>query len=181
MDNMGGLVLVHLKQQPIGNISMADLLIAFLVRFPAIFTLNYNLAEAKFRFSFIITKVLEQEKYLRFRKILYEHLKTYYEILNLEEPTYPKIRKSVLDSWTLLEITWTRENISLEEVNLTCSVLLNEFKNNVLIDLRDENCFVNDAVKEDDFIEYLLFRKNEKEEESLFAFRESGKVFVYDK
>ncbi|MGI5876570.1 MAG: hypothetical protein ACOX6X_07140, partial [Dethiobacteria bacterium] len=111
MDNMGGLVLVHLKQQPIGNISMADLLIAFLVRFPAIFTLNYNLAEAKFRFSFIITKVLEQEKYLRFRKILYEHLKTYYEILNLEEPTYPKIRKSVLDSWTLLEITWTRENI----------------------------------------------------------------------
>lgn len=173
--------MMHLKQQATEDISMADLLISFLVRFPAIYTLNYNLAEEEFRFSFILTKDLGKEEYIEFRKKLYEHLQAYREILNLEKSSTPRIKKSSIVPWTLLEITWKRENISLEIVNLTTSVILNEFKNEVIIDLRDENCFEPDNAEEEGLIEYLFFRKNEKEEENLFAFRESGKVFVYDK
>ena len=92
----------------------------------------------------------------------------------------PKLSKSI-DSWVLLQVTWKKENITFEEVNLINQIIWNEFKNDLVLDSRVEEPLENDSSFKEEFFEFLLSKKKEKKEENLFAFREAGKVYVFDK
>ncbi len=170
---------MKLKQLP-EELSTVDLLIMLLLRFPEIFTINCNLPESKFKLSFMLKNIPEDARYGKFRKTFADAVKAYIELSKLDA-VVPTLSRKAIDSWILLQVTWKKENISFEEVNLINTIIWNEFKNDLIFDTRVEESLGKETSFKEDFIEYLLSRKNENNEENLFAFREAGKVYVFDK
>jgi hypothetical protein len=168
---------VKLKQKS-EELSNVSLLIFLLVHFPQIFTINYNLVEAKFKLSFMLKINIEHETYIKFKKRFYECVRAYSEISNLA--SIPKINRKITKSWTLLQVTFNGRSITVEEVNLVSNLILSQFKNDVIIDTRNGSYLEMEKTNKEEFIEYLLSRKKENEE-NLLAFREAGKVYVFDK
>lgn len=160
------------------ELSNVDLLIFLLVRFPHIFTINYNLVEAKLKLSFMLKININYETYKKFKKVFYESVQAYCELSKLE--SIPKINRKITKSWTLLQVTFNKKSITVEEINLVSNLILSEFKHNVIIDTRNDGYLEIKKTDKDDLIEYLLSRKKENEE-NLLAFREAGKVYVFDK
>ncbi|MGI6307854.1 MAG: hypothetical protein ACOX1X_04490 [Dethiobacteria bacterium] len=172
---------MKLEQSP-GELSSVNLLVSLLVRFPEIFTINYNLAEAVFKLSFMLKVNVEQERYIKFRKHFSDCLKAYYGILEFEQPVSPKISKKLIKAWTLLQVTFYKKSICFEEINLVSSLILNEFKKEIIVDTRENSYLSGEReIHSEDFIECLLPEKKKQEQENLFAFREAGKVYVFDK
>ena len=174
-------------EQSSGEMSKVNLLVGLLVRFPEILTINYNLAEAYFIISFMLKANIEQERYIKFREHFSACLKTYYGILGHEFPL-PEISKGFVKAWTLLQVTLNKKSISFEEINLVSSIILNEFEKEIIIDTREGGSLSDgkgfhgeDFIDGEDFIECLLPEKTKQEQENLFAFREAGKVYVFDK
>lgn len=168
-------------EQTTDELSSVDLLISLLVRFPEILTIHYNLAEAIFKLSFMLKVCLGQERYTNFKRDLSKYLKAYYKMLQME-PLSPKISYKPVNSWTLLQIIFHKKNISFEEINLVNTIILNEFKNEVIVDTRGDSSLCNNKeIFSEELTECLLSEKKKQEKENLFAFREAGKVYVFDK
>ncbi len=164
-----------------GELSGVDLLISLLVRFPEILTIHYNLAESIFKLSFMLNAHLEPERYTTFRKDFFKCLKAYYKLLQFE-PITPQIHQKQVNNWTLLQIVFHKNNISFEEIHLVNNMILNEFKKEIITDNRGDSCLYSDRDNfSEDFIECLLPDKKKQEKKNLFAFREAGKVYVFDK
>jgi len=168
-------------EQSSGKISGVNLLVGLLVRFPEILIINYNRAEAFFIISFMLKANIEQERYMRFREHFSACLKAYYGILE-QEQALPAIGKRFVKAWTLLQVTFSKKSISFEEINLVNSLILNEFQKEVIVDTRASSHFgAEKGTYGEDFIECLLPEKKKQEQENLFAFREAGKVYIFDK
>jgi hypothetical protein len=174
-----GVGFMKLKQTS-EELSNVNLLIFLLVQFPEIFTINYNLIKSSIKLTFMLRLDIGQERYISFKRELNECLKAYTKLAALNE-VLPKLSKKMVHSWTLLQVTLNKDNISFEEVNLISSLVLNEFKNDVILDIRNDSCLEKEISEREEFIEYLLSSNKANEEENLFAFRESGKVYVFDK
>ncbi|NLX91270.1 MAG: hypothetical protein GXZ07_06720 [Firmicutes bacterium] len=170
---------MKLKQVP-EELSTVDLLIVLLLRFPEIFTIKYNLPETKFELSFMLKSNPEKSRYIKFKESFDEAAKAYNELAKLKTAV-PKLSRKFIDSWVLLQVTWKKDNITFEEVNLINQIISNEFKNDLVLDSRVDEPLEKDLSFKEEFIEFLLSRKNEKNEENLFAFREAGKVYVFDR
>ncbi|MGI6318570.1 MAG: hypothetical protein GX263_10280 [Firmicutes bacterium] len=162
------------------DISNVDLLIFLLVRFPEIFTIKYNQAQEKFTLSFMLRIDIDHDHYIRFKNKFLTCLKAYNDLSGSRQPLI-KLCKRFIKPWTLLQVTLKKERISFEEVNLISNLVLNEYKNGLVFDSRDNNNFDNKIIEKEELIEYLLPRKKKSDEENLIAFRESGKVYIYDK
>lgn len=168
-------------EQSSGEMSEVNLLVGLLVRFPEILTINYNLAEAYFIISFMLKANIEQERYIRFKEHFSACLKAYYGVLG-QVPPSPAVSKRFVKDWTLLQITFYKKSISFEEINLVSSLILKEFKKEIIVDTRASSYISTEKGSHgEDFIECLLPEKKKQEQENLFAFREAGKVYVFDK
>ncbi len=168
---------MNLKQMP-EETSSVNMLIYLLLRYPQIIFINYNLAKNLFCISFMLKEKLETERYITFRKSFSECLVTFKEIVGVNHST--GIKRKNVDGRTLLQITWKNKNISIEEVNLVSSLVLKEFHRELIIESRKEN-YIPKNNDEGEAYEYLQTRRKEREEENLFAFREAGRVYVFDK
>ncbi len=169
---------MSLKQMP-EETSSVNMLIYLLLRYPQIIFINYNLAKNLFCISFMLKEKLENERYITFRKGFSDCLVTFKEIVGVNHST--QIKRKNVDGRTLLQVTWKNKNISIEEVNLVSSLVLKEFHRELIIETRKENYISQKNNDESEVYEYLQTRKKEREEENLFAFREAGRVYVFDK
>jgi hypothetical protein len=158
-----GVGFMKLKQTS-EELSNVNLLIFLLVQFPEIFTINYNLIKSSIKLTFMLRLDIGQERYISFKKELNECLKAYIKLAALNE-VLPKLSKKMVHSWTLLQVTLNKDNISFEEVNLISSLVLNEFKNDVILDIRNDSCLEKEISEREEFIEYLLSSNKANEEE----------------
>jgi hypothetical protein len=99
-------------------------------------------------------------------------------MLNLSSA--PKLKRKAVKSWTLLQVIFMRKNITMEEVNLTSNLILSHFKENLIMETRSSSSLDMGKTYNGEFIEYLLSSKKQ-DEKNLLAFREAGKVYVFDK
>ncbi len=157
--------------------SNVNMLIYLLLRYPHVFFINYNLSKNLFCISFMLKEVLENERYITFRKSFSDCLVTFKDMVSVNHTT--RIKRRNVDGRTLLQVTWKNSNISIEEVNLVSSLVLKEFHKELIIETRKEN-YMQRKNDEGEVYEYLPPRKKESEE-NLLAFREAGRVYVFDK
>jgi len=158
--------------------SHANMLVFLLLRYPQIFTINFNLAKELFRISFMLKNKPDNERYIRFKKSLSDCMHFYKYLAGTARS--PRINRRNMDNCTLLQVTWNNKHISIEEVNLVSSLVLKEFYKDLIIETRKESIMQRNAKEADERYELLPHRKRENEE-NLFAFRESGRVYIYDK
>lgn len=168
---------MSLKQVP-EETSHANMLVFLLLRYPQIFTINYNLAKDLFRISFMLKIKLDNERYIKFKKSFSECMHFYKNMAGVASS--PRINRRNIDDRTLLQVTWKNDHISIEEVNLVSSLVLKEFYKDLIIETREESIIWRNTNEAEERYELWPQRKRENEE-NLFAFRESGRVYIYDK
>ncbi len=158
-----------------------NLIVGFLMQFPEIFTVNYDLESSSYCFAFMIRKKISSGQYRRFCKDFMEIWDSYCYFSKRELSEF-KIRKHYCYEFTRLDLFFARENLSSEEVSLVNNFVKDKFGENLISDYRegDSNLFTDYRQTDDDYLEFLLIQ-GEKRPNALFAFRESGKVYVLNK
>ena len=158
-----------------------NLIVGFLLRFPGIFTINYDLGSLSYCFTFMIREKLSSDKYREFCKEMTEIWEGYCYLLKIE-PAKVKIRKKYFSGLTRLDLFFSKDTLSSEEVSLINSVIEDRFGHKLVNDYRRENLGLFNEISQtdDDFLEFLLIQ-GEQKVNALFAFREAGKVYVLNK
>lgn len=156
-----------------------NLIVNLLMRFPEIFTINYNHINCAYCFSYMIRGELHGKKYQSLCRDFEKKMKAYHF---LEKQAHAKlnIRKKSFCGLTQLEIHFPAETFSSDEISMITSLLKEQFNGNIISELRHEDLEHNEPGLWDTFMEFFIFRGDPKKE-NLFAFRESGKVYVFDK
>ncbi len=168
-----------MKNGLIENSYHVNLIVNLLVRFPEIFTINYNHANCSYCFTYMIQEELRGQNYQNICRHLEENMKAFHF---LQKKVHMKlnIRKKTFHGLTQLEILFPAEPLSSDEVSMVTRLLKEQFSENIISELRPEDLDLDENGSWEEFMEYLLFQGDPKEE-NLFAFRESGKVYVFDK
>ena len=82
----------------------------------------------------------------------------------------------------LLILTSSTETLSLEGIQLICGIVCNAFPKAVIRDADTIDAIhEEEIIRQEEIIEYLLSHGTGARQDNLLAFREAGKVFVYDK
>ena len=157
-----------------------NLLISLLMRFPEIMSINYDMQKERCKFTFILNDTVNREKYCAFKKMLNESLSVFRDMTDESFFLSTKITRS--GKITLIESTCGAFDLSLDAIQLIISLVDSFFCDIIVRDYdavemaRDE-----EVIKQEEIIEYLLCNTTGAKKENLIAFREAGKVYIYDK
>ncbi len=157
-----------------------QLMVNLLVRFPEIYKINYNLANHTCSLSYMIRKVLKGTEYLTLRRNLNRSVQVL-RYVGKKEPVEVKTHKKNIDSLTCLEIIITALPPVVEEISLVTNLLRDEFQDRLVVELRPDDDDWDEDISYWENVCGLVKARDEQREENLFAFREAGKVYVYDK
>ena len=163
--------------------SCIDFLVSALVRFPQIFAIKYNNTSKIYAFSFMYPGSLSQSKYLSLREKIRQYFQIYAE-LNDEMLIEPEFKKTTFRKSTFIEVSTKGNTLSTQDINLLASTMVVELGESIINDYDEVilNYLDEDAPEMDREIEFLSregFQNRKKD--NLIVFRESGKVYVFDK
>lgn len=155
------------------------LLVSLLVRYPEITSINYEPDRKVLRMSFLVEQVLEGEQII----ILSAKLRQYLEghiYLKGQIPEIIEISNLTLEKCTFLEINRDVDTITREEIGLLIQLLVEEFGGALIVDSRESD--QDDQEVQEELIGHMLdhFRIL-NQHNKLFAFREDGRVLVFNK
>lgn len=159
-----------------------NLVINILVRFPEIFTVTYNLDSSSFSLSYMISRKLSRENYISLCHQLEENLEAY-RYFKKKESRKMEIKKKSLCGYTQLEIALAGDSLLGNEIALLTSIMRDQFGQDLICEMRmEESDYPDDEPASwDDLLELLLNRNPGNNTKKLFAFRDAGKVYVFDK
>lgn len=157
-----------------------NLLVSLLMRFPEIMAINFDMPKDRCKFVFMLQGEADRKDYGEMSQQLKESLVAFRELTGESFEAKPKLYRSKKIS--SIEVTCTTTDLSFEAIHLITSIVDNAFSGMILKDLDTMNNIGDDElVRQEEIIDYLLSHTASTKKENLFAFREAGKVFVFDK
>jgi hypothetical protein len=163
--------------------SCIDFLVSILLRFPQIFAIKYNSSARSYVFTFMFRGNLAKEKFLALKGRMADYFTVYGELnqgLNLRL----LIKKRKFRQRTFIDIVVDGESLNFQDINLLASTMAVELGENVISDYEgfSHGLLEGDDLDPDREIEYLSRDGiQSRRKDSLIVFRESGKVYVFDK
>lgn len=156
------------------------LLISLLVRYPEVATINFDPEQQILKFKFIVLKtVLEEEM-----KSLKQQMLDCIEVFNkLQGKTvrFSTVDHQYFDSYTMIEINRDVETLVREEIDLIAALFRQNLENSLVKD-DSSGFYEEDIIIQEEIIDHMLeIVKDCAVEKKLFAFREEGKVLVFNK
>ncbi|HZK25906.1 MAG TPA: hypothetical protein VFC74_11075 [Oscillospiraceae bacterium] len=170
----------QIKQQSKQDAYMTNLMISLLMRFPEIMSIRFDMPQDKAKFTFILQGKPEKEQYKGFTDLLKESLAAFQDLTG--EVLQVKTTMQRSGKVSLLVLSSSTKSLSLEGIHLLCGLVCSSFAESVIrdadtsVDLQDD-----ELLRQEEIIEYLLSHNTGTKKDNLLAFREAGKVFVYDK
>ena len=156
------------------------LLISILVCYPEVATINFDPAQRVLKFTFAISRVLDtMEMDIISRKLL-ESI----EVLNKLQGKVARL--SLVDrpecgSFTLVEIQRDVETLVQEEIALIVELFRQNLESSLITD-EAQSLYEEDLLMQEEIIERMLESvKGFAGDKKLFAFREEGRVLVFNK
>lgn len=172
--------MVQMKQQSKQDAYMTNLMVSLLMRFPEIMSLHFDMPQDKAKFTFLLKGKPEQEKMKSFTVLLAESLEVFRDLTG--EAFKVKATSQRSGKISLLTLTTSTKCLSLEGIHLLCGLVCSTFTASII---RDADTIValqdDELLRQEEIIEYLLSHSTGTKKDNLLAFREAGKVFVYDK
>ncbi|MCL5058623.1 MAG: hypothetical protein M1130_11680 [Actinobacteria bacterium] len=156
------------------------LLISILVRYPEVATINYDPGQRVLKFTFITSRVLEPAE----RDAISGRLLESIEVFSMLEGK--AIRLSAVDyqeceSFTMVEIQRDVETLKQEEIALIVELFRQSLENSLITD-EGHSLYEEDLVIQEEIIEHMLESVRDcAGDKKLFAFREEGRVLVFNK
>ena len=156
------------------------LLISILVRYPQVASINFDPWEQILRFNFICSRVLNDHEYEEFKILLLNSIQTY-NYLEKKDAVLIEIVHQVYDDVTLIEIKRDVSTLVQEEIALVVA-LFNQYLGGNLVSDLNEAIIEEDLILQEEIIEHMLESvRDSAEEKHVYAFREEGKVLVFNK
>jgi hypothetical protein len=159
-----------------------NIIINLLMRFPEIFTVTYSLSESSYSLSYMVKTKVGLEQFKSFSCQLEENLEAYRFFKKKEH--YPvSVQKKYYCGFTQLETVLSEDHLIGEEISLITRLIKEQFGKTLISELRPEDV---DLLEEgpatwEEMLSILSNRKANSSVKNLFAFRDSGKVYVFDK
>lgn len=156
------------------------LLISILVRYPEVGTINYDPVNQDLKFTFIFSGVLDGSELVNFKKKVLDSIETYNK-LEGNMPTIIEAGFNVCENFTMFEVNRDVATLTQEEISLVIELVYMNFKN-CLVTEKNENIMEEDLLMQEELIEHMLENlKSAVPEKNLIAFREEGRVLVFNK
>ncbi len=156
------------------------LLISILVRYPEVGTINYDPKQQDLKFTFIFSRVLDEKELTNFKTELIQVIDTY-NYLEGKEIIIADVNHLFCDNFTMLEVRRDVNTLTQEEIALIIEVVEKCFKQNLVAD-QNEYMMEEDLIMQEELIEHMLENlKSASLERNLIAFREEGRVLVFNK
>ncbi|WP_031514500.1 hypothetical protein [Desulfofalx alkaliphila] len=166
----------HYRGRNKGLTDGVNLLISILVRYPQVSTINFEPQKGTLRFNFIFNYSSKEPKNII--KLLQSSIDTYH-MLEGKKARVVLIDYNIKDDYTVINIERDTDSLNLEEISLIVQCLQQSVKTNIIIEnIGDEE----DLYMHEELIEAMLENVRYcNEEKPLFAFREEGRVLVFNK
>lgn len=169
----------NMRQQPKQDAHTTNLLISLLMRFPEIMSIKFDMPHDSAKFTFILAGSIIKEDVTNFKLVLKDSLLAYQELTGECLQVKPKLQRS--GKLSLLELRCSTTALSLEGIQLICGIVSGHFPR-MLVREGDTAEFIHEEelIRQEEIIAYLLSHNTGARQDNLIAFREAGKVFVYD-
>lgn len=157
-----------------------SLLISMLVRYPELATINFDPRHQTLKFTFLLTRVLSEDEFDAFRRRLLESLKAYAWLEGLEVAT-TEVGLTKYGDVSVVEVVRDVRSLSQGEVSLTIDLIRGVFAPILVVD-RGESVQEEELAAQEELIEQMLEDLREsRSDRNLIAFREEGRVLVFNK
>lgn len=156
------------------------LLISILVRYPQVAAINFDPEEHLLKFDFICARAVEEAEMQQFEAHVLDYIQAF-NYLEKKEIPLVEITHQVFNELTVIEIKRDVETLALDEINLVAEVFYQFWERDLISD-QGENLIEEDLVVQDEIIEHMLESvKDSVGNKKLYAFREEGRVLVFNK
>jgi len=155
-----------------------SLLISMLVRYPEISSICCEPNTKEIKFTFLLND--NENNINEFSKLINKCLSTLFYLKKGEVINPFNIKYSTCGKLTVLDIYRKLDNLSAQELNLIISLTQDYFKDSLVVEV--EELTKEDQLFQEDLIGAMLDNLgHELTNQKLFAFREEGRVMVFNK
>lgn len=156
------------------------LLISILVRYPEVATINFDPGRQVLKFNFIASRVLNHRELAVVKKRLLDSIEVF-SMLEGKQTRVSLIDHQICDHLTMIEVQRDVETLVQEEIALIVQLLRQLLDDNLVTEAND-SLFEEDLLIQEEIIEHMLdSMRVTAEDKHLFAFREDGRVLVFNK
>ncbi len=156
------------------------LLMSILVCYPEVSTINFFPEKQLLKFTFIYSRVLGDNELAELKKRLVDSIEAYNH-LEGKEILQLAISHNVCDNLTMIEVQRDVHSLVQEEITLIVE-LFRQCPHANLVTEENDRLIEEDIIVQEEMIEHMLqCMKGTTEKKYLFAFREEGRVLVFNK
>lgn len=156
------------------------LLISILVRYPEVATIKYDPGDHVLKFTFISAGVVGDDKLDTIKDNLINSIEVF-NLLEGKKIRVSKINCQICDNLTTVEVQRDVDTLVQEEIALIVE-LIHQLMENDLVTEGNDILYEEDLIIQEEIIEHMLESvKGTAGDKNLFAFREEGRVLVFNK
>lgn len=156
------------------------LLISILVRYPEVGSINFDPQSHELRLTFILSGVLEDEEVTGIKQLIIDSVGAYHQ-LEKNRPHVFSVEWNNNDNYTILDVKRDVDTLSRNEISFLMELFHTQFQNALIAD-DSEEVWEEDLQVQEEMIGHMLEGiKNGVSDKKLIAYREEGKVLVFNK
>ncbi|NLW07263.1 MAG: hypothetical protein GX039_04695 [Clostridia bacterium] len=156
------------------------LLISILVRFPEVGTINYEPRDQVLRFTFMLNQPLKEDELEQFNSKFRKSLEIY-NFLEGRQPRVINLKYTPYDQLMSLEIQRDVNSLSRDEIGLIIALVRETFETRLVFENNDQIMEEELLIQEELIDRMLESVRGTVPQRQLIAFREEGRVMVFNK
>jgi len=157
-----------------------NLLTSILVRYPEVATINFDSEQQLLTFTFILTRPIPENGVASLRDKLLASIDVY-NWLEGRSVRYATVAHLPGEQLTRVEVQRDVESLEREEIGLIVEIFRQHLKNDLVTEANEPLAGDDVLFQEDVIDQSLQVLKEASEGKCLFAFRDEGRVLVFDK
>ncbi len=159
-----------------------NMLVDLLVRFPEICTINFNVPSSSCSLSYMIKRQLNRQEFKDLQQQVRENLQALYFLSGCENCGPPKTQMDIYPGITRVQIVLKGDTLLEEAISLLTKTISSYFKTDLAGESPPdkEGCLPSMAAPPDDLSSRSTAGAGRRTSH-FFAYRDEGKVYIYDK
>ncbi|NPV72209.1 MAG: hypothetical protein HPY89_00140 [Pelotomaculum sp.] len=156
------------------------LLISILVRYPEVAMVNFDPDNQLLKFTFMYSRVLEDNEINKIKEELLNSIEVY-NLLEGKKTRLVSVGHQIYENLTMIEVQRDVDTLAQEEITLIVE-FFNQQVNSCLVTEDSEHFIEEDLLVQEEIIDHMLESiKSTAQDKYLLAFREEGRVLVFNK
>ena len=157
-----------------------SLLVSILIRYPQISSLHYDPHQEMIQFGFLVSEEISKERILDFEKILNSSLEAFHH-LDCNDDVLLEIAVQHMENVTSIEISRNVNTLTRDEISLLVMLLQDAFTHHLVMDIHDPTMDEEQQLQEEIIDSMLMDLQAGAHDRNFIAYREEGRVMVFNK